>query len=258
MKKRGLTMLVQSTKDYGSDRIKLLVYADSGIGKTTLASTLKDVCVISSESGLLSLSDKAIDVIDTTMNDKREVIPRGQRDERLLEAYAYLQTEEAKKKYKTIFIDSLSEICDNLVEKYQAKYPEKKDSFNLWGDVAKSMASVIRAFRDLPHYNVVMTALETKDKDENGRFFTGPLIKPKSFAEDMPKFFDYVFNMQVQMKEDKSVTRKLITQPTDTIRAKSRTTKDMQLGSVEDANLSLVFEKIKGNQTNNNQKQGVK
>jgi hypothetical protein len=64
--------------------------------------------------------------------------------------------------------------------------------------------------------------------------------------------------MQVQMKEDKSVTRKLITQPTDTIRAKSRTTKDMQLGSVEDANLSLVFEKIKGNQTNNNQKQGVK
>jgi hypothetical protein len=247
-------MLVQSTKDYGASRIKLLVYADSGIGKTTLASTLKDVCVISAESGLLSLSDKAIDVIDTTMNDKREVIPRADRDTRLLEAYAYLQSEEARKKYKTIFIDSLSEICDNLVEKYQAKYPEKKDSFNLWGDVSKSMASIIRAFRDLPYYHVVMTALETKDKDENGRFFTGPLVKPRSFAEDMPKFFDYVFYMHVQVKEDKSQARKLLTQPTDSIRAKSRTTNEMTLQAVEDANLGLVFEKIKGN----NKQQGEK
>ncbi len=234
-------MRVQSSKDFGANRLKVLIYGDSGHGKTTLAKTLNDVLIISVESGLQSISDTSLDVIDTTLNDKGEIIPRPERDVRLVQVYTYLQTPEAQNKYKTIFIDSLSEINDNLIEKYQLVYPDKKDSFNLWGEVAKSMAALIRAFRDLPYYNVVFTALEAQDKDENGRFFKGPLLKPKSFGEDAPKFFDYVWFM-LKAEGEKP---KLLTQPTETIRAKSRITPDIKLNQWEEPDLAMIFNKIK-------------
>lgn len=233
-------MKIQSTKDFGANRLKLLIFADSGHGKTTLAGTLKDTLVISAESGLQSISDKEIDVIDITLNDKGEVIPRPERDLRMLEVYNYLQTPEAIKKYKNIFIDSLSEINDNLIEKYQALYPEQKDSFVMWNNVTKSMNALIRAFRDLPFYNVIFTALEAQDKDENGRYFKGPLMKPKSFAEDVPKFFDYVWYMVKKEHE----APKLLTQPTETIRAKSRITPEIDLLQWEEPDLTLLLNKL--------------
>lgn len=243
-------MKIQSTKDFGADRLKLLIFGDSGHGKTTLAGTLKDTLVISAESGLQSISDKDIDVIDITLNDKGEVIPRHERDTRLLEVYQYLQGEEARSKYKNIFIDSLSEINDNLIEKYQLMYPEPKDSFVMWNNVTKSMNSLIRAFRDLPFYNVIFTALEAQDKDENGRFFKGPLMKPKSFAEDAPKFFDYVWFMVKKEGE----APKMLTQPTETIRAKSRINQNIDLLQWEEPNLTLLLNKI--TKTNKQQTKG--
>lgn len=243
-------MKIQSTKDFGVDRLKLLIFGDSGHGKTTLAGTLKDTLIISAESGLQSISDKDIDVIDITLNDKGEVIPRQDRDLRMLEVYNFLQTPEAIKKYKNIFIDSLSEINDNLIEKYQLLYPEQKDSFVMWNSVSKSMNALIRAFRDLPHYNVIFTALEAQDKDENGRFFKGPLMKPKSFAEDVPKFFDYVWFI---FKKENELP-KILTQPTETIRAKSRITKDIELLQWEEADLTMLLNKL--TKTNKQQSKG--
>ena len=244
-------MKIQSTKNFGQDRLKLLVFGDSGHGKTRLAVTLKDTLIISAESGLKTVSDHDISVIDVTLDDNGNVIPRHERDVRIFEVYNYLQTPEAIGKYKNIFIDSLSEINDNLIEKYQLLHPEQKDSFVMWNHVNKAMNALIRAFRDLPHYNVIFTALESQDKDENGKFFKGPLMKPKSFAEDVLKFFDYVWFIQKPESHEKP---KILTQPTSTIRAKSRITPEIELLQWEEPDLTLLINKVTKQQPKQNLK----
>ena len=44
-----------SDKEVANNGIKMLVYGDSGIGKTVLAATMPNVVMISAESGPLSL-----------------------------------------------------------------------------------------------------------------------------------------------------------------------------------------------------------
>lgn len=238
-------MLITSTKDISVGRLKILVFGDSGVGKTTLAGTMPPKTLIfSMESGLLSLGDKDISVFDVTTNDKGEIIPRGNRQDRMTEGFLYLSTKDAREKFDNIFIDSLSEISDNLYERLKLKFPERKDGLNLWEEHKTEMRKTIRAFRDLPGYNVVFTALETKIQDDNSRLFIGPYVQPKSMSEELPKYFDFVHRLEVVEAADKSKARMLRTQPTETIRAKSRTNANIKLNDLEPANLSALFNKI--------------
>lgn len=241
-------MLIQSTKGYGSDRLKVLIYADPGTGKTYLAKTIPlPTIILSTESGLRTVSDAQIDYIDATTNDAGKILDRVDRIDRLKEAYAYLSTPEAKAKYKCLFFDSISETNENLLEKFKRKYAGTKDNFGQWNDTRDELVALIRVFRDLPGYHIIMTATETVDKDENAKRFVGPSIKPASLAEDIPKYFDYMWRLTTHVGADKSVRRLLYTEPTDTIRAKSRTTPDTKLEPIEDVTdgLGAIFAKLK-------------
>lgn len=237
LQKGSEQMKISNTQSDANHPIKMLIFGESGSGKTSLAGTIKEpTLLISAESGLLTLKNKSIDVIDVSQDDAGNIIPKEKRIARLGEAYQYLLTDEAKKKYKWIFIDSLTELSQNMVEQLNVEFPERKDSLVMYGENAKRMRSLVKSFRDMPFYNVVFTALSTVDKDENGTRFTNiDLIG--SFANKLPGFLDEVFYLHV----DKDGNRSLLTQRTDRVVSKDRSGR---LDKFEPADLNLISEKI--------------
>jgi phage nucleotide-binding protein len=237
-------MKIQSTKSYSEDKLKILVFGEPGAGKTTLAKTIGEpTLIISAEAGLLCLNGEDIDVIDITQDDEGRVIPKEKRIARLGEAYQYLLTEECRNKYKWVFIDSLTEISQNLMEQLYLEFPDRKDSLVMYGENGKRMRSLIKSFRDIPYYNVVMTALSSVDKDENNVRIIG-VSMVGNISEKVPAFFDEVFYLAtIQNQETGNVDRVLVTGKSDRVMAKDRSGK---LDKIEKPSLAHIASKIKG------------
>jgi adenylate kinase family enzyme len=235
-------MLIASTKNDNPSRLKFLILGDSGAGKTTLARTIiEPVLLISAESGDLVLRKFDIDKIDLSLSDKGEVLPKETRIKKLEAVYAYLFKDEAKNKYKWIFIDSLTEIAQTLVEGLKAnpEYASKSKAMNMWGEYNDTMIDIIKKFRDIPHYNVVFTCLASREKDENGNFVIQPDVFGK-ISSKLPQYFDEVFFLGVT----KDGERKIQTFKSDSqICLKDRSE---QLNQYEEPNLDIISNKIKG------------
>lgn len=237
-------MKIGTTSQDTLSSVKCLIYGLPGVGKTTLAGTVDSALIISAEAGLIPLRDKSIDVIDISIGDDGSLIPRPMRAQKVMEAYKFLLTDEARKRYKWVFIDSITEIAQNISEQCNQEFPDRKDSLVLWGEYNKRMRGLVKAFRDLPGYNVVVIALEVEDKDDIGRRF--PAIDvPGKISQQMPQFFDIVMRAVSVQKEDK-IARALLTQGGDKFIAKDRTGK---LSAQEPMNFSTIFKKINGEST---------
>jgi hypothetical protein len=235
---------ITNTLHVGTTTLKILVIGESGAGKTSLALTIEEpILIISAESGLLPLRGKSIDVIDLAIDDEGHTVVKEKRMDRLAEAYRYVVSPEARNKYKWIFIDSLTEISQNLVEKLQVEFPERKDSFVMYGENAKKIRALIKSFRDLPWYNVVFTALSVIEKDENNHRYVG-VSMVGAMADKVPAYFDEVFYLHVEKDEESGKTKRMfITEKSDRITAKDRSG---TLNKYEPADLGYVYKKIKG------------
>lgn len=222
-------MEIKSTKNLHSDQVKILVYGQSGIGKTVLLGTMPpaETLIISAESGLLCLSDRAIDVIEVKS------------DTAVREAYAYLQRNEDGGKYKYIAIDSLTEISDLIVKGLKNKddYKNPSNVLKMWGEFNDTMVGLIKAFRDLPRH-VVFSAL-SDDVNDGGIITKHPLISGNKAQKLLSSFFDEVFYLTINQENE----REIITQPTHQFIAKDRSGK---LATSEAPNLTNIIDKIQG------------
>ncbi len=234
-------MKITSTKSNGNTRFTCLIYGQAGIGKTTLASTIKGKCLlISAEAGTLSLADYDIDMIDISRDEDGNIIPKEERINEIKKIYKYLQTPEAMAAYRWIFIDSITEISQNMVEALQKEFPDRKETIVLYGENSKRMRALIKGFRDLPHYNIVFTALSEDDKDSHGKR-TKEIAMVGKISQQIAGYLDEVFFMHSYEDEDGNITRRLLTQPTDKVNAKDRSGK---LERFEEPNLDLIYNKI--------------
>lgn len=230
-------MKFKSTKDVASERFVALVVGMSGIGKTTLAKTLPEphekTLIISAESGLLCLSGTDIPVYEV---DPKETW------QSLTEVFDYLSTEEAKKKFTYLFIDSLTEIAQLVLAelKRDPKLSDAKNGFLLWGQYADRMTKIIKVLRDFRPYSVVFTCLSSTEKD--GLELVDDFSMPgQSVKENLKAYFDLVLHYQVFTDDEGASHRKLITDTSVSRLAKDRSGK---LDSYEDANLSTIISKV--------------
>jgi len=237
-------MKILNTKNQEHQKIKALIGGPSGAGKTTLAGTLNErTLIISAESGLMSVSDKEIDFIDLSRDDKGTVLTEPEaRIARLSEVFKYLhagcpgEDGRATWRYKNVFLDSLTEISELLVSKLNKDFPDRKDSFPMWGEYGKIMRSIVKNFRDLP-YNVFMSVITEIDKDENNKRYVSFKVSG-SISNQLPQYFDEVFQVYV----DPEGKRTLITRASDVmIHCKDRSKK---LLPQEVADLGEVVRKI--------------
>jgi hypothetical protein len=229
-----MAIKIQSTADVSVEGIKVVVYGESGIGKTVLCSTSPYPLIISAEKGLLSLAGKAIPYIEIrNINDVGD-------------AYNFITKSAESSNYKTICIDSISELtetCLTDIKKQLITDSEsgKIDARQAYGKVAESIGAMIRRFRDLKHHDVIFTAKMRRVEDEDtGIVKFEPYLPGKVLPFNLPYLVDEVFCMR--MRRDN--TRYLQTSAERKYIAKDRSVK---LSAEEEPDILSIFNKIRSN-----------
>ena len=220
----------------------MLFYGVSGIGKTSLIKTLPEldkVLVLDTENGLASLQMQGIDVAYKPLayDDNNVLLTEAQRFEEFKKFIEYIKTPECTSRYNVLFVDSLTEIAQNIHRHMKEKHG---DGFKLWGEYTAAMQDLIKFFRDLDHYTVIFTALEERiDDEDTGTSYYFPAIGGRKVKEAVLPAFDVVGRMVL----DKEGQRLLICKPTAKTQAKDRLG---CLAEIEQPNLKTILNKLKG------------
>ncbi|MDR1313286.1 MAG: ATP-binding protein [Deltaproteobacteria bacterium] len=231
-------MALKFIKPDADSRMTCLVIGKPGIGKTSLLRTLPEeetAFTVSAESGLLCVQD----LVASGQVQGAEVDCMEDLDEIL----TCLKTPAYRERYSTVFIDSLSEISQRCLDSSRWKFPARKDSFNLWDDYEVRMTALVKAFRDLQGYDVVMTCLETLELDEAKRRIVSPDVAMKRLKGKLAAWFDEVFYMSDAKDAKGAFQRVFYTQPFNGQPGKDRSGR---LDPVEKPDLAWIRAKIFG------------
>jgi hypothetical protein len=249
-------MRIQNTLDAEAPAIKIVVAGEAGNGKTTLARTIEQalgerVLLVSAEAGLLTLRGSSVDYIELQrrFDEDRKAwieVPKQDRVARLVEVFKYVSLPETMARYKWLFIDSLTEINQNVLEflESQPDFQGPANTIKKYGELSTRMRGLCKAFRDLPHYNVVFSALVKNETDSDNRT-TMSIDMTGKFAHVLPSLFDEIFYLGVTPEQDAGGrhVRMLLTQKTDKVSfPKDRSGR---LARLEPADLGAVVRKIR-------------
>lgn len=204
----------------------MLVYGDSGTGKTYLAGTayavpeMQRMLFIDIEGGSLTLR-KDFPNIETV---------RIESWKQMQELYDALRA--GGHGFNTVALDSLTEIQKFNMDQIMLKLIEGNDerdmdvpSLREWGKNLEQIRRFVRAFRDLP-LNVIFTALRRIDKDRLNRPINMPSLSGK-MAGEVAAFLDIVLYYSIKEVDDpdgpgKKQLRVLQSAATESTTAKDR------------------------------------
>lgn len=233
--------------------LNILVYGQSGVGKTYLAGSsddvpqMRSVLVIDLEGGTETLRSPYGDVDVVRVKDWKEMqavyddLHRGEHD------------------YHTVIIDSLTEaakfnmygvMADLVARKLDdGKYVDPDiPSVREWGKNIEQMRKFVRAFRDLP-VHTIFTALERVDKDERtGMQTIKPMLSGK-LADEIAAFLDVVLYYYIKEVPgadggEPELKRVLLTKKTAKHTAKDRSGKLPQL--IQDPSMAKIYQLMYG------------
>ena len=168
--------------------VNVLVYGESGVGKTTFASSApKPILWLESEGGTDSIG----------MEDRKGIdIARVTGLETYREALGFLLSKPDQ--YATVVLDSFTETQASILKEIMraavaadSNRDEFSPLFSEWGRLTGVMREIARGFRDLPMHTVI-TALQREDTDElTGRVKVRPRLSP-ALADELPGYMDVV------------------------------------------------------------------
>jgi len=206
-------MQLTTTRSAAADQgLKLLVFGPAGAGKTMLAASTGDpehTLIISAEAGLLSIRDHDIDVIQiSTMDDLRQAYAFAKGVDYWIDEDRVEHAQPAAPKtYTWVCLDSISEIAEVCLEDEMTK---TANALKAYGEMGKTMARLIRMFRDLPAVNVYMSAKQERTQNDDGLIFA-PMFPGKKISQGIAYWFDEVFALRTKKADDGQIQRFLQT-----------------------------------------------
>ena len=110
-----MAITLKSSGDVAASQVRLLVYGQSGAGKTSLIPSLPDPVILSAEAGLLSIAGSNLPFVEINSV------------ETLREAYQWLTESSEAAQFQSVALDSISEIAEVVLanEKATAKDPRQ-------------------------------------------------------------------------------------------------------------------------------------
>ncbi len=205
---------LQNTGKATADAIKLLVYGAAGVRQNKLNPNDAKADYLVRRSWVLSIASADLPFLAIkSMDDLRE-------------AYSWLTTSDDAKGYKSIALDSISEIAEVCLESEKAKAKDPRQAF---GEMATTMAQVIRMFRDIPDRHVLFTAKLDKSQDETGRMLYAPSMPGNKTGQALPYYFDIVAALRVEKDADGNAQRALMCDTDGLWQAKDRSGKTRRL-----------------------------
>lgn len=206
--------------------VKLLVYGDPGIGKTTFAATgeshpqMKNTLFVNIEGGMLSIANTDADATEQLHNvDSVEEV-----------FWNLAQKTKGWDHYQTVVVDSATELQTMDLEGIVKAAKKKNKSRNLddiyledYGKSTARLKRIFRQFRDLPMH-VIVTCLTKRVMPANAQNMTNP--QPKAtlpsltdkLAMSLMGYMDFVWYMYIG--EDNK--RELLTRDKSHYKAKTR------------------------------------
>lgn len=205
-------------------RVNLLVYGESGIGKTRFAGSSDEIpdmrrtLLIDVEGGTLTLRDLYPEVESVRVKSWAEMqavydaLFAGQHD------------------FTTIIVDSLTEVqkmsMDGIMRKLVEEFEERSaevPGLREWNINLEQTRKFVRAFRDLP-MNTIFTALVKADKNpRTGALKRKPSLSGK-LADEVAGFLDIVVYLYAKEIDGENKRILLCGQTEDTV-AKDRSNK---------------------------------
>lgn len=244
--------------------IKALFYGPPGVGKSTLAATastvegMYPVLYINAESGIMSISEDWEGRIDT----QNLRITDYQNIQWLGKMFEYLAFEQHP--YKTVVLDSMSELATRVVKQWKDKYvpktaegfaqsedAEKRMQLKIYDKATEQLRTISRQFRDLPIHLIMVS--HDKQTDENGLIVTSPDLTPK-FTTSLIGYMDivgYLTTREVVKEGDdkekvKEVQRVLTCTPTPRRKAKDRSPGQKLAGLIFDPTMGKIMDLLTG------------
>jgi phage nucleotide-binding protein len=200
----------------------MIIYGESGVGKTWLAGSaavveeMSPVLIIDIEGGTLTLRNTFPQVERVRVKSYEDM------------AQVYQELATGTTKYKTVVLDSLTEIqkfsmytiMRDVLEKDEDRDPDVP-GMREWGKNIEQIRRLVRLFRDLP-MNVIFTALAVIDKNpKSGLLMARPSLSGK-LSHEVAGFVDIVGYYYMKEVEGE-LARLLLTTKTETEVAKDRT-----------------------------------
>ena len=171
-----------------TDQIKILVYGQSGVGKTVFAATAPDVLFLDADGGMMSV--------------QRPVARWGITDwADLKEAHRYLRTPGHP--FKTVVLDSLNAIQKLGMDSTVRSFPMKRTYDDLptmsdWGKALDDFARLVRAFRALPMRVIYLCATKNREYDDER---AEPQLSGKQTVSTLNQAMDVIAYLYVQERE---------------------------------------------------------
>jgi hypothetical protein len=221
--------------------VNMLVYGQSGIGKTQLCGSsdavpeMRRVLLVDVEGGTLTLRD--------TYPDVETIRVKSWTD--MQKVYDELYT--GRHEFSTIVIDSLTEVqkmsMDNVMRKLVEEHEERDadvPGLREWNINLEQTRKFVRAFRDLP-VNTIFTALEKTEKNNRtGNIRRKPSLSGK-LADEVAGFLDIVVYYFAKEVEGENRRVLLCGQTEDTV-AKDRSN-NLDL-SILEPTMSIIWQKL--------------
>lgn len=194
----------------GGLMVKVLLYGDSGAGKTHTSVTAPKPCVLLTEpNGILSIQASNPDaiVVDVT----RIAAENGTKPMDVVRDFfrAAMDGTLRETGCKTVIIDSLTELQrmlrdEILSQKAQGGNSNVQWTLQDWGTLTDRLRKLVRMIRDLP-FHVVATALADADTDQNENRYVVPSFQGKKFPNEIAGYFSlvgYVYRQRIKEADD--------------------------------------------------------